>query len=274
MIGKSMLAGAALMVLCGGAQASTMVTLENGVNGVSVLDTHVRISHPTLNFGGETQMQVGGALGGSPTYRYGLLEFNDIFGNGTGQIPVSNLIQIDSAVLRLHLGAVSSEMTSNPVTDKFRVNPTITDVTSHYGTKTGAAATAGEMNWNYKSFNTVGWGTAETGSNGPIYDQDYNGTNYLADQDISNTTPVGTIIEWDVTDMVQAWLDFENGNGGIANHGFLLRNVGSNWVLARFTSVNAGSANDPQLVVTFSPIPEPASLALVGMGLALMVRRR
>lgn len=93
----------------------------------------------------------------------------------------------------------------------------------------------------------------------------------LAGTAAASLTTVGTAVEvwheWDVTALVQAWVD-----GAADNHGMaIIRDPNSNpWPY--FRSRENGSGNNPELVVNV--VPEPASFAALGIGAAALLRRR
>ena len=265
-------------MLCVGASASTIVTLEHGSNGVTVKEGHVRSSHVNYNFGGSLDLQVGGVPSGhaSGQERFGFVEFNNIFGSGAGIVPLDQAVA--SATLRLYARTVTSHQTGNPVQDLFRVHPLSIDVTDNYGSKDGAQAATGEMCWSYKSWNSAGWGTGGTGNNGPVYGVDYRTDDYAGT--VIHTDDDDQWIEWDVTTIVQAWHDNANSAGGYENLGLFLRNAGGgepadtdDWVIPYFNTTNRTGGTDPELVVEY--VPEPMTVALLGCaGLGLLRRRR
>ena len=226
--------------------ADVTVTIQHGVGGVTVKDGYVREgdNYEFRNYGGAYELGVGGDTAAE---RRGFVEFNDIFGNASGQMPLNQTVE--TATLRLYARSVASEMTSSPVQDLFRVHPLSIDVTDHYGNKDGEQAATGQMCWSYKSWNTIGWGTAETGNSGPVYGQDYRTDDY--GQAYIHTDDDGQWIEWDVTDIVQAWQDNANGIGRYENFGFCLRSSNDNWVRPYFDTTNLTGVTDPELVVTY-----------------------
>ena len=105
----------------------------------------------------------------------------------------------------------------------------------------------------------VGWNESSTWNSlsGGI---STDGSEAVSSADVSTipTVPNATL---DVTVSLQAW------SGGAANEGWvLLESTGGSW---RFDSSEAGNiANRPLLTIDYTPVPEPGTLALLGLGAA------
>jgi len=87
----------------------------------------------------------------------------------------------------------------------------------------------------------------------------------------SNANP-GSLesVMWDVTDLVQAWYD-----GAIANNGLEIRSSGTNQLHFLSSNEQAPGTFGPNLAITYGPVPEPATMALLAVGgLAPLIRRR
>ncbi|MCB8933756.1 MAG: DNRLRE domain-containing protein [Chthonomonadaceae bacterium] len=75
--------------------------------------------------------------------------------------------------------------------------------------------------------------------------------------------------EWDVTSLVQSWVD-----GGATNYGMAIIRDPNTSPWPYFRSKENTSGNNPELVVTASPVPEPATMGLAALALVSAARRR
>ena len=87
---------------------------------------------------------------------------------------------------------------------------------------------------------------------------------------IIGDTSVGVFRDWDVTSVVSGWVD-----GSFANYGLWIEEVPiEGTAVAYFASSDTGIANaDPRLTIDYS-VPEPGTLALLGLGLAGLAAAR
>lgn len=83
----------------------------------------------------------------------------------------------------------------------------------------------------------------------------------------TTSTASGIWHEWDVTTLVQAWVD-----GGADNHGMAIIRDPNASPWPYFRSKENTSGNNPELVV--NAVPEPATMAALGLGAATLLRRR
>jgi hypothetical protein len=131
----------------------------------------------------------------------------------------------------------------------------------------GAPATTGDATWNNNFFNTSTWTTPGG---------DFS-TTVSAMTLVNGNVSTGTVpYTWTSAQMavdVQSWLDSPSTNFGW----FLIGTEGITGSAAEFASrQNSTLGIRPMLEVTFTPVPEPVSLTLVGTAAigGLVVRRR
>jgi hypothetical protein len=131
----------------------------------------------------------------------------------------------------------------------------------------GAPATTGDATWNNNFFNTSSW----TSPGGDF------STTVSAMTLVNGNVGTGTVpYTWTSAQMtadVQSWLDAPNSNFGW----FLIGTEGITGSAAEFASrQNSTFGIRPMLEVTFTTVPEPVSLTLVGVAAlgGLIVRRR
>ena len=135
-------------------------------------------------------------------------------------------------------------------------------------------ALPGEVCWNYKNFNTAAWaGSAGLNTPGVDYDATPLATvpNYRG---AGATNPTNGYDEWmvDITSTVQDWVNTPANNAGLLfknQDGYGL--VQSNMVSSEF--VAGEYYYEPALVVDYTPVPEPMTIAILGLG-GLLIRRK
>lgn len=131
---------------------------------------------------------------------------------------------------------------------------------SSNGSGTGSPATSGDATWNFRMFNTDSW-SSPGGDFGSA----------------SATTSMGTALNTytfnstpNLVADVQGWLD-----SPASNFGWLLRASSESGTSAReFGSRESALAQQPSLVITYTPAPEPSAAGLSAMAAACAVLRR
>lgn len=230
-----------LSATAGTASASMILTFQEGVDGYTgTADTHVTSRDVNGNFGGDATFDMGDGTSGDS--RDSLIRFDDIFGNGAGQISPSTAPgDIVSASLTLM-------------------------VTGHYGNSSHNRSFSVYRMLEAWDEGVVTWNSMDEGvttdDSQAASSADYSTGNFK----VENTGETFTL---DLTDSVKAWLaasDPAAANLGIA----VISNGARGFVIA--SSENSTIANRPELSVEV--VPEPASLALMSLGGLLMLRRR
>lgn len=124
----------------------------------------------------------------------------------------------------------------------------------------GAPATAGDATWTHAFFGSVPWATA-----GGDFDAVPSAGQQVVGVGFYTFTGPGLVQD------AQSWLDSPSSNFGWA----IIGNESVSSSAKRFDSRNSAiPANRPSLVVTYTPIPAPASLALLLLAAGRRTRRR
>ncbi len=216
------------------AHGSEILSFQEGADGYTgTLDTWITNDTTTASQGAATTVAVR-RRGGAGNQRVGLIRFDNIFGLGSGQIdPSLDSTDIVSATLKLYFTAVDTSKT----------------VTVNLANQT----------WN-ESSTTSSLGLTDANPSLML------GTP-VTSIDMSDKSP-NSWIEIDVTDNVRSWLT--GGN----NHGWgLWETVASGSSPQQFASSEYTSDTLFRPILEVTIIPEPASLALMGLGGLLVLSR-
>jgi len=183
--------------------------------------------------------------------RRALMEF-DIASSG---IPAGSVIlSVSLAVTQTKIGPASAT--------NFELRPLFAawgEGTS-VGSGSGGAATAGDATWNFRLFNTDSWNTPGG---------EYGAASATTSMGTSNSTYTFASTPALVAD-VQGWLNFP-----ASNFGWLLRASTESGTSAReFGSRESPLAQQPSLVISYTPAPEPSTAGLTAMAAACAALRR
>lgn len=207
-------------------------------------DTALFSGNPNNNLGGHTNFAAGTMANGSLSRA--LIQFNS-----AASIPTNSIIH--SVTLTLAVTAAASATPSS-----FELHPLLTGWGEGNKTgQTGAPASTGEATWNARFAPGTLWGTPGGQS----------GIDFAAAS--SGSTSIGGVGSFTfgstsglVAD-VQNWLN----NPG-SDFGWLLLNANESDAntARRFASREDGLGRGPLLSIDFSPVPEPSTLGLFGLG--------
>jgi hypothetical protein len=235
------------------ARAAT-VTLE------AVSDTSLFESKPDADLGATTLLS-----GTNQLYSSG----RALFRFDTGGIPAGALIS-DVQVLIHVTRRPDPDQHGGPADSDFSLYRLLVSWGEGTGSDaTGSVALPGAATWNERHFGATPWASP----GGQI------GTDFANNP--SATTSVSDVGEYawgsssELVDDVRSWIA-----NPASNHGFILISQSENTLGSgrRFGAIEQPGASIPpaRLVVTYSPVPEPALPGLVGIGLAgvLLTRRR
>jgi len=152
--------------------------------------------------------------------------------------------------------------------------------TSFSGNGHGAAAVTGDATWNDSFYST----TSPTPSPTPWTMAGGDWTSSSTDLANASGTGAVTLMTWSsaamVTD-VQNWLNTPNGNNG-----WLLKNSNESstkdylafWSAQGAAAYNNANPNSPvaapELIVTYTPVPEPTAVLLLACAAPLLLARR
>jgi hypothetical protein len=142
------------------------------------------------------------------------------------------------------------------------------------GTNVGNTATTGDATWDYRVFETIGWGSPG-GADGVDYVTTASAA--VPSLQIATTNGPGTNF-WNSAGLVadvQSWLDNPGTNFGwfVISSGELNARSARRFGMQENTSIGSR----PLLTVDFSPVPEPTTIALAlatGVGLWAWRRQR
>ena len=277
---KKMMMVMVIVGLLAGVLLADTVTFQQGVNGYTGTEDLTLYTWNTttnLQYGASSTINTGHP---STTKQQGLIQFNDIFGDASGQ--VSPGMMIVSATMEL--AAYRQDDSLDPGTVTLWMNPMLTDWAE--GNSNGYAA-EGEScpqaryyraDGDYAGHPEDAWGTAGVAvSTGPVAGVDYiyytGDPYYVSDVDTSGAyngygTEARSIL-LDITDITTAWY-----SGELDNNGLYFGVLG--WDKRfYYSSEYETTAYRPKLTIEYTTVPEPMTLGLIALGLGgVMVRRR
>ena len=277
LMNRTVWASAACAAMTFGVASADVISFQNGLNGYVGTEDVSLVTNPsgtgTVNTGAWDAFPIN-----TQDTRPGLIRFQDIFGNGSNQVPLD--ATINSVTLRLFQFARDGATT-------IRAYPMLTDWTEGNSSPGGAfaVAQAGEStlqarhyrpDQDYAANPGDAWGTDGQAHTGPVR-KDLaglgNGWDWASDDTrlatASNSNTNGVWIEWDLTALAQDWQD-----GSQTNYGVFMNTQNTLATSFRSSEYADDPSLRPMLVADFTLIPEPGSVSVIGaMGWLLLMRR-
>ena len=279
------LALVAVVGLAGTAWADS-ITFQDGLNGYTgTADARLWSQTPTGNGGAADTVGPLNSFFGIPSTTIrgypALFRFDDIF-SGTLS---GTLIEINAATFSFYgrnsSGAASNTAFVRPMLSSW-VEGTATDASDNAG---------GGVTYGYRGYDSSGptytyWGTNSTVEAGGIQDTDWQ-TDGAATNTYTSVAYPGPLgwVDFDITAAVIAWQDdnlsrAQTGSiAPIANNGMVAGTTATpppeGGPIARLSEYMTDTTERPKLVIDYTVIPEPVTVALLALGsAALLLRRR
>jgi PEP-CTERM motif len=223
---------------------SSFITNAATITLHPVADTSLFQNSPNNNLGGHTNFAAGTMATGSPSRA--VMKFDP-----SAVIPAGSIIT--SVTLTLNVTTTATSSASG-----FELHPLLVNWGEGNKTgQTGAAASTGEATWNARFASVTLWGTPGGQS----------GADYAATS--SASTAIGGLGSYSFSSTaalvldVQNWLDNPSNDFGwmlLAQDESILNTA------KRFASREDGLSRGPVLSIDFTPVPEPSTLGLFGLG--------
>jgi hypothetical protein len=135
-----------------------------------------------------------------------------------------------------------------------------------------ASVDTGALTFNSAAYNTVGWGNSNTGNYGPVAGEDY-GSTAIGSFTLTGANAATAVVNFSLDSAtVASWINNPSSNYGFVIVADATAQGGSQLVI--YTG-NEGIPFRPELTIDAQAVPEPASMALLGLGaVAFLIRKR
>lgn len=244
--------------------SAAVYTFRQGVNGYtgasSTYTEYQGTGAQAFNYGASTRMLIYTPLGEGVPQKTGFLMFD--------------LSSVDEPVV-VNSASMSITVAGDPSRPSdFNLNCYIYPILRSgldFGTG-NASVDNGALTFNSAAYNTVGWGNGNTGNYGPVAGEDY-GTTAIGSFTLTGANASTASVNFSLdSSTVASWINNPSTNYGFVIVADATAQGGSQLVI--YTG-NEGEIYRPQLTIDAQAIPEPASMALLGLGgVALLFRKR
>ena len=249
-----------------GAQAvsAATYTFKQGVNGYtgasSTYTEYQGDGAQAFNYGASTRMLIYTPLGQGVPQKTGFLMFD--------LSSIEEPVVVNSASMSITVAGDPSRPSD------FNLNCYIYPILRSgldFGSG-NASVDTGALTFNSAAYNTVGWGNSNTGNYGPVAGEDY-GSTAIGSFTLTGANAATAVVNFSLDSAtVASWINNPSSNYGFVIVADATAQGGSQLVI--YTG-NEGIPFRPELTIDAQAVPEPASMALLGLGaVAFLIRKR
>lgn len=246
------------------AVSAAVYTFRQGVDGYTGAASTYTEYQPALsqsnNYGGSARMLVYTPVGEGVPNKTGFMLFD--------LTSVEGPVSVTSASLTIGVAGNSIRVPGYSIT--YNLYP-ILRPGLNFGTANGAPEN-GAISFNAASFDStspIGWGSSNIGNYGPVAGQDYGNTS-IGSFTLTDANAAESFVTFSLNSAtVASWI-----NSPLTNYGFVIVAEAGGDQAVIYTGNEAGAVYRPQLTFEAVAIPEPGTLALVGLGAVMLIVRR
>lgn len=243
--------------------SATVYTFQQGVAGYTgASSTYTEYQGvgdvQSFNYGAKTTMLVYTPIGEGAPKKTGFMMFE--------LSSVATPVVVSSAIMTLN---VKGDGVREPgFSQTFNIFPILRSGLD-FGTGNGTED-PGAVTFNSSAYGSAGWGSSNTGNYGPVAGQDYSLAS-IGSFTLTDANAGESVISFSLDNAtVASWI-----NSPSTNYGFVIVSDAGISQAVIYTGNEAGAIYRPLLTIDAQAIPEPASMALLGLGaVAFLLRKR